>query len=187
MLVAGVFVFAVYIPQHKAIGKVKEEIAASERSIRDVPTRVAELESLRADLTRRMEYVNQARPGVPVDPDVHGVIHQVAELARNCNLQVWRLEPQAGAMRESYQTLPFKLNISGPYRGMLEFLKGLESSERLFQVLRFTIKQKNSKFGMNVDGDMDFVIYVNYAKNSDFSKINDSSAAPSTDTKGGGS
>lgn len=186
MLVAGVFVFAVYIPQHKAIGRVKEEIAASERSIRDVPTRVAELESLRADINRRMEFVNHARPSVPVNPDVHGVIHQVAELARNCDLQVWRLEPQTGTMHESYQSLPFKLSFSGPYRSMLEFVSGLESSERLFHTQRFTIKQKNARFGSNVDGDMDFVIYVNHAKSNDFSKNNDSSSSTPADTKGGG-
>jgi len=182
-LAAGAFVFAVYLPQHKACAKVRDEIAASERSIRDIPLRVAELELLKADVARRQTFLTAARAGVPLDPDVHGVIHRVAELARQSDLQVSRLEPLSGTSRESYQSLPFKLTFSGPFRGVLLFLKGLESRERLFHVQRFMLRQRNGKFGATIEGDIDFVIYVDHAKSNDFSEINGSSDPTAADTR----
>src|SRR6185369_11807637 len=123
----------------------------SERAIRDIPLRVAELELLKSDVTRRQTFLTAARTGVPFDPDVHGVIHRVAELARQSDLQVSRLEPLSATSRESFQSLPFKLTFSGPFRGALAFLKGLESRERLFHVLRFTLRQRYGKYGATIE------------------------------------
>ena len=163
-LMASVFLFAFYLPGHKASAVVRGEIANIEQSIRDIPLRVEELEQLRKEIEHREEYLARVQPAVPIDPDVHDLLDQVADLARNSSLSITRLQPLPIEIHESYQRLPFQLNFAGPYRGVVEFFKGIESGPRLFAVQKFSIRKENGKDKSAVQGDMQFSIYISHAE-----------------------
>lgn len=184
-LITGVFLFAFYLPGVKANARVMEDTRAAEESVRNIPLRVAEIEALRGDVKRRLEYLAGADTAVPVDPDVHSVIQQVAELARNSNLQITRLEPRVAVHAETYERIPFRLSFSGTFREMAAFLKGLESRERLFAIDQFTLKQKDTKNTQFVEADMDFSVFINHAEFSDFAGNDGSESREMADTENG--
>lgn len=179
--VTGTFLFAFYFPGYKTAAKIKDEIKAAETSIRDIPLRVAELESLKHDHQRRKEFLEKAKVSVPEDPDVHGVIEEVAVLAKKFDLQVTRLEPLTSVPFATFQQLPFRLNFSGKFRGIASFLKGLEDKQRLFTVQEFTLKQKNGKADEIVEGEMHFSVYVSDREISDSAGNNGTPAQKSSD------
>jgi Tfp pilus assembly protein PilO len=176
-LITSVFLFAFYLPESKQHDQLKQEIKEAEVAVVNVPVRLAEITALQEDVARREKYLAAARKSVPIDPDVHAVVQQMAELARNSELQITRLEPKTPVMSETYQRLPFRLSFAGTFRELATFLKGLESQERLFTVQQFTIKQKDTKNTSTVEADMDFSVYIGHAESSN-STGNDGSSVP---------
>lgn len=166
-LITGVFLFAFYLPGLKLGAQIKADIKVAEEAIKNVPLRVAELELLQNGIAARKAYIAKAREAIPTDPDVHGVIRQVADLARNSNLQITRLEPRTAVSYASFQELPFRMSFSGPFRNVATFLKGMESRGRLFAVQEFTLKQKDERNGKPVEGDLHFSVFIDDAEIAD--------------------
>lgn len=169
-LLTGLFLFLVYLPGHKAAMQLRRDIEATRQRISNVPQHVAELEALQQDLDEHVKFVRAARVTAPVNADVHSVINQVADLARQCDLVVTRLQPGTPEMHASYQQLPFQMSFSGPFAGVASFLRGIEDAPRLFTVQKFTLKKeagKNTKF---VQGDMNFSVYISDKESADLTE-----------------
>lgn len=182
-LITGVFLFAFYLPEAKVLAKVKQEIKAVQDEVQNIPFRLAEIESLQNDVTRRKTFVSNARAWVPFDPDVHAVIHQVAELARNSDLQITRLEPRAAVAHATFQEVPFRLSFSGSFREMATFFKGLESRDRLFTVQQFTLKQKDGKAASTIEADLHFSVLIGHAEFADSAENNGSRGGGAADKR----
>jgi Tfp pilus assembly protein PilO len=169
-LLTGVFLFLVYLPGHKAAIQLRREIEVTRQTIGNVPLHVAELEALQQELNEHTQFVRQARATAPVIADVHAVINQVTDLARQSDLVVTRLQPGTPEMHASYQQLPFQMSFSGPFHGVATFLKGIEDSPRLFTVQKFILKKETGKNKKSVQGDMNFSIYISDKDSSDLAE-----------------
>lgn len=174
-LLVAFFMFFVYLPNQRAAAKLKREIAAAEQSIRDIPLRLAELESLGKELALRGGHLRETERLMPTDADVHILVRQVADLAENSGLTVTQLKPLPKTVHQSYQALPFQVGFRGGFRGIAMFLKGLEAEERLFTVEELSLAAENEQTGRSVNADMHFSVYVRCAESSE-SADNDASS-----------
>jgi Tfp pilus assembly protein PilO len=183
-LIAAVFIFAVYRPMQKACSEAQREIAAADQSIRDIPLRLAELKSLEDEIRLREEYLQQHHQLIPENADLHSVLRQVTNLARNSNLSVSRLEPMPPVEYESYRVVPFRVSFTGDFRGVATFAKGLESCGRLFSIEEIALNAADDKRPLGTSGDMYFSVYARRAEISDSTENNTSQGQPGADNKG---
>ena len=181
-LLAAAFVFVVYRPSQRTEISIRREIAQAERSINDIPLRVAELESLGRDVEQRMTYLASTRKLVPRDRDVHIILSQIASLAEGASLTITRLEPLAPVPRETYGVLPFRVSLSGRFPGVLQFLRGLEERSRLFTTEELTLRQTSQAAG-TVEVDLHFSAYVIRSGYVDSAGNNASSGQAAVDTR----
>ncbi|MEX1097428.1 MAG: type 4a pilus biogenesis protein PilO [Planctomycetales bacterium] len=179
---AALFLFVVYLPGRKEFARIDAEIAAANGEIADVPQRVAELGRLRSEIARREEYLQETLRHVPSSGDVHGVVQEVARIARQADLKLTRLEPLTPAPQAAYQVVPFRVGFSGRFERIAEFLRGLESRERLIAVQELALSQEARRSGQDVQGTLDFHIYVRNAEFSDSTEKNDRSGRLASDT-----
>ena len=180
-VISAVFVLAVYLPGHKAGARIRKEIQAAEQSIHDIPLRLAELEALQRDVDRRAAYLKQTAGLVPAMAGLHDVIQDVARSGKLAGLEVTRLEPLEPVAFKSYRGLPFRLSFRGPFRGFLEFSKGLESKSRLMSIEEISLRRQNTKDTQVIDGDIRFYVYVNDSGSLDFDENRKSADARSAD------
>lgn len=173
-LLVAVFLFLVYLPGRKVSAAVERETAQAEQSIREIPRRIAELESLQQDIRTRNEYLHKTRRLLPRNADLHTVIRQVAYLANNSGLMVTRLEPVSVVEHDSYRTMPFRLSFKGRFRGMAMFLRGLEGRDRLFTVESFSLKLGNERAGDEIEADLHFSVYSRSEENAENGENNGS-------------
>lgn len=156
---AATFIFALYLPGHRDSIKVKAEIKSAEDSIREIPGKLAALERLTKDIEQSRSYLTKNRRLMPTDSDVGGVLREVSDLARNAGLQINRLEPQPPVEHETYIAQPFVLKFTGGFRGVMFFLRGLETRTRLYHIEEFSLKQENERIGETVETDMKFLVF----------------------------
>jgi Tfp pilus assembly protein PilO len=176
------FIFALYLPGHRDSIRVKTEIKSAEESIREIPGKLAALERLTKEVDSNRAYLGKNRRIIPTDPDIGGVLREVTDLARDAGLQVNRLEPQPPVEHETYVALPFVLKFTGGIRGVMFFLRGLESRARLFHVEGLAMKQENERAGENVETDMKFLVFPKRADSLDSTEKEGRTARALADT-----
>lgn len=168
--VASTFIFVLYLPGHRDSIKVTAEIKSAEESIREIPGKLTELERLKRGISERQGYLSKMQRLMPTETGIDGVLREVSELARNAGLQINRLEPQPPIEHETYLAQPFALKFTGGFRGVMSFLRGLETRQRLFHVEEFSLKQENERSGETVEADMKFLVFSKRADLPDSSE-----------------
>lgn len=174
-LLVAIFFLAVFMPERKKAARVRREIAETEQAIRDIPVRLAELESLDEQIARGNEYLKKTAPLVPLETDLHAVLREVSKLAEASNLSVTRLEPLVPAPYASFRAIPFRISFRGKFRQIAAFVRGLETRSRLFTIEELTLKCETPGSGTDAQGDIRFSVY---ARNRDPADSIENNASP---------
>lgn len=182
-LMVAVFVFLVYLPGQRADAATRREIAAADEIIRQIPQRVAELESLGREFRLRKQYLEVADQVMPAEGHLSSVLREVAEQAESAELQVTRLEPLTPVAQESYECIPIRIAIEGHFSRIAAFLHGLEKNPRLFTVKEMRLTSREWEEQGNIEGDVLFCVYACKADFSDSAEINESRAGSAADEK----
>ena len=182
-LMVVAFIFVIFLPGKKACAEIKREIADANKSIQEIPLRVAEVESLKKEIRKRQDYLKETDRLMPVDADLHAVIRQVAYLARNSNLDDGPLKPQPSIQHETYRVIPYQLSFTGDFRGIATFLHGLESQDRLFTVEEFDLTSRDESRPGTINGDITFSVYIRRAKVVNYNENDASSRQPRADNR----
>lgn len=180
-LLAATFLLVVHLPGSRRTRTLEREIQQAEQTIRSIPMRIAELESLRGENQRRRAYLSRTEALVPETVDVPGVLREVTELAERAGLDVVSLKPQKLISYKSYSEYPFQIQLVGGFHGVAEFLYGLETSRRLFAVDHFELTGESDRPGPRAPIDataqatVDFSVFTQIRGSAD-SSGNDASS-----------
>ncbi|WP_187782089.1 type IV pilus inner membrane component PilO [Gimesia chilikensis] len=168
-VVVALFTFVIYLPGLKSKQQLNKQIASIQEQIRAIPTKVEQLEQLQEELQQREAFINRMKKHIPTDKDTHRVLQRVAQLANSSSLTVSSLNPGEPVPYATYLRQPFTVNVSGPYKGLIQFLNGLDTDSRLFTVSNLML---TSQYGENtglVKGTVELSVYVLRDTESDFS------------------
>ncbi len=168
-VVVALFTFVIYLPGLKSKQQLNKQIASIQEEIRAIPTKVEQLELLQKELQQREAFINRMKKHIPTDKDTHRVLQRVAQLANSSSLTVSSLNPGEPVPYATYLRQPFTVNVSGPYKGLIQFLNGLDTDSRLFNVSNLML---TSQYGENkglIKGTIELSVYVLRDTESDFS------------------
>lgn len=168
-VVVALFTFVIYLPGLKSKQQLNKQIASIQEEIRAIPTKVEQLELLQKELQQREAFIKRMKTHIPTDKDTHRVLQRVAQLANSSSLTVSSLNPGEPVPYATYLRQPFTVNVSGPYKGLIQFLNGLDTDSRLFNVSNLML---TSQYGENtglVKGTVELSVYVLRDTESNFS------------------
>jgi|GEM_PF-1283574 len=168
-IVVALFTFVIYLPGLKNKQQLNKQIAAIQEEISKVPEKVQQLEELHKELDRRKAFITRLSGHIPSNRDTHQVLQRVALLANTSALTVSALNPGDPVPHETYLRQPFTLNVSGPYSGLMQFLNGLDTENRLFTVSNLTLAKQDGENKKNIKGTIELSVYVLRDNQSDFS------------------
>lgn len=180
---SGAFLFFFYLPERKAAQDLRAEITQLQASIKRVPIRVAELESLKREIALREDFLKKSRAWMPAKADVPAVLEQVSRLADGANLKVTRLEPKTAERAHSYHSIPFRVTFRGRFSGIAGFLRGLENHERTVTFEELTLKHDQEDRQQTSQADLHFSVYADGSEFNDSAGINDSGNESVADTR----
>lgn len=178
-VVVALFTFVIYLPGLKSKQQLNKQIASIQEEIRAIPTKVEQLELLQKELQQREAFIKRMKTHIPTDKDTHRVLQRVAQLANSSSLTVSSLNPGEPVPYATYLRQPFTVNISGPYKGLIQFLNGLDTDSRLFTVSNLMLTSQNSENKKFVKGTIELSVYVLRDTESDFSDFKENRVSQS--------
>ena len=158
------FLFVIYVPGQHACQNAESQIHAAEQMMAQVPNRVAELESLRKQLRDLNAYLEQTETVIPKNPDLQGVISDVARLADRHRLCITRLEPLETVERETIAIQTFQVALSGAFSDVVAFLCGLESQRRVYCIRSLTMEREDRGNGEEIGCEVKFTAFSRRAE-----------------------
>ena len=182
-LLAAGYYFLIFRPGVSAVSQVRRGIESAQQQVREIPERVAHLESLQKEVERREDYLRDVIRQIPREQELHNVIGEVTRLAEGAGFKIVRLEPLPRIPAETYEIAPFQATLTGGFDSLSAFLTALEGHRRLFAVRDLAISHENEKTGKVEKMDVNFAVYVIRGEKPDFSNKADSSAAAHADSR----
>ena len=172
--IVGFFVLVVYLPGERACQAARREITVANRTIDSAPMLIQQA-AMRYEKQAEQELAIQKIDRLLDDEnELHGVLEKVANLAHAAGLKMDRIQPLATVTRETYRVVPYQVTISGNFRRIAHYLRGLESQPALFAVERLQLKSESERNSDILKADLTFSVFVKRASLADFSEKGDS-------------
>ncbi len=125
------FITGIVRPQQLKATMIEAEITEMQRVLSTLPHQIADFERTEKQLDRWRERTRKQNDLVSSHTAVAEVLHEVAELARQSQVSITRLEPLPQQDFASYADHPFSLACKGEFGSLAKFLSGLETQPRL--------------------------------------------------------
>lgn len=137
----------VFRPVNAEINKARSEIAQKERTLEKLS--VATKQS--ADLAKANSEVASAigliESRLPTGKEVDKILEQVANLARQSNLEIPRVKAQKPVAAAKYMEQPLEMSIVGDFDDFYNFLLRLEQLDRITRLLNVKLSRQDKADG----------------------------------------
>lgn len=140
LLVAGNYVVFV--------SPLEDEIANSDRQIRDLDTQLVNKRAIARDLTRyRIEVerlkqrLNEALTLLPNEAEIPELLQKIAALVEQSDCTMSVFEPQAEVAQGFYAKIPVKMRIQGNYHSIAVFYDKVAKLARIVNVTDIALRE----------------------------------------------
>lgn len=121
-------------PRSRAKAKVAKELAAAKQSELDLRQSLAQLSKLAANSQAREAELARFATLIPSDPDLAGAILLLNDTARQAGVDWSSFAPATSAAGAGPVTLSFSIGIGGSFGQIFDYLRRLETLDRLVVV-----------------------------------------------------
>ena len=160
------FFCGVLRPGHLKAKVVEVEVLQIQSRLMSLPVQIAEREHLQGKLGERREQSERLATLAPLQVDVSDVLHEVAQLARQSQVTITRLEPMPQNDFASYSALPFSLGCKGEFSCVAKFLSGLETQSRLVTFGEVALTRGTDSNDRHVQASVSFSVYSRHANSA---------------------
>jgi type IV pilus assembly protein PilO len=148
-IVAGGFIYFIYIPKNNQIEALKTRIANLSQEIKVNEARVQRLEALKQENALLQQQLAQQMEQLPPEAEVPALLKQVSELGTRIGLdfKLWKPSGQKPGPNGLYTEIPVDVEVAGGYHSVAMFFDRISKLRRIVNVV--DIKMTNAKIERN--------------------------------------
>jgi type IV pilus assembly protein PilO len=139
ILLAGLFVWFVYIPTTEEIGKTQEQIAALEQKLNKAKVMVKRLQQFEAEWVEVDTQFKEALKLLPNTKEIPSLLKGITQLGSDSQLEFRLFSPQKERAQDFYVEIPVSIEVSGSYHNVAVFFDKVGSMERIINILNVSM------------------------------------------------
>ncbi len=146
VVLAGLFVWLVFLPTKKEIQKTKQEIVRLDRKLAQARIRARNLKKFEAELKEVDAEFKQALKLLPNEKEIPALLRSITQLGADSNLTFVLFSPKKERVKEFYVEIPIQMEVRGKYHDAATFFYRIGKMDRIVKILDFSMKpvKKNS-------------------------------------------
>jgi Tfp pilus assembly protein PilO len=164
--VAIAWVFLVFLPIHKAIGRLQEQSRDMQQYREQSYARLPVLKRTGRGLADIRRTIARWNDTTPSRHELTVLLGKLTALARSAGLQITRFDPEPVVAHDRLGQAPLSMRVTGPFASVFGFLAKVESLPRIIWVDDLEI-EKPEKTGENVSCSLRLSIFVDKSDISD--------------------
>jgi len=154
VLIAGLYVYVIYLPQQKKLESLNRQSADLERKLVNDRKIAANLPVFEAEYEKMQERLKEALKELPNDKEIPKLLTSIASTAKENGLQVLYFKPGTEVPKGFYAEVPVSLKLEGSYHQIAKFFYDVGSLSRIVNLSKVTMggaKQEGGRLTLSVD------------------------------------
>jgi len=139
-VLAGLFVYFVYLPKTEDIAKTKTQIAELRQKLNRTKIRAKRLKQFNAELARVDTQFREALKLLPNKKEIPNLLRTVTQLGTDSNLEFRLFSPKGERARDFFMEIPVSIEVSGSYHNVAIFFEKVGNMERIVNILNVSMK-----------------------------------------------
>ena len=134
VLLAGVFIWFIWLPKTEEIKKTETEISNLDRQINQAKIKAKDLETLNATKAQVDIQFQEALLLLPNEKEIPSLLRKLTELGAESQLDVRSIQPQNERPKEFYLEIPIAIEVRGEYHNVAVFFDKIGHMERIMNI-----------------------------------------------------
>lgn len=146
-VIAGAFVWFVFLPQQEELKRLQEESRRLEVRLQQDQRIANNLPKFQAEYERLKKRLEDALTELPNKQEIPSLLTSIAAVAKDNGLDVVRFQPGGEVNKGFYAEVPVSLRLSGTYHQVALFSYAVSKLPRIVNLVNLDLKPKNTEGG----------------------------------------
>jgi len=139
ILLAGLFIWFVYLPKSEQIEATRQEIKKLEAKLNQAMVKARALEKFEAEFAQVDAQFVEALNLLPNTKEIPGLLKAITQLGTDSQLEFVLFSPQKEKAKDFYMEIPVAIEVSGSYHNVAVFFDKVGSMERIINILNVSM------------------------------------------------
>lgn len=139
ILLAGLFVWFIYIPKSKQIDAAGKEIAKLETKLNQAKVRAKALKKFQEEYAVVDLQFTEALKLLPNTKEIPSLLKAITQLGADSQLEFVLFSPQRERPKDFYMEIPVAIEVSGSYHNVAVFFDKVGNMERIINILNVSM------------------------------------------------
>ena len=145
VLLAGLFVYFVYLPKSEEIATTREEIAKLQQKLNQAIVRVRALKKFEAEYAEVDAQFQEALKLLPNTKEIPTLLKSITQLGTDSQLEFLLFSPQRERAQDFFMEIPVSIEVSGTYHNVAIFFDKVGQMERIVNILNVSMTPQKER------------------------------------------
>ena len=145
VLLAGLFIYFVYLPKSEEIAKTREEIAKLQQKLNQAIVRAKALKKFEAEYAEVDTQFQEALKLLPNTKEIPSLLKSITQLGTDSNLEFLLFSPQRERAQDFFMEIPVSIEVSGTYHNVAIFFDKVGQMERIVNILNVSMTPQKER------------------------------------------
>jgi type IV pilus assembly protein PilO len=145
VLLAGLFVYFVYIPKTEEIATTREEIAKLQQKLNQAVVRARALKKFEAEYAEVDAQFQEALRLLPNTKEIPSLLKSITQLGTDSQLEFLLFSPQKERAQDFFMEIPVSIEVSGTYHNVAIFFDKVGQMERIVNILNVSMTPQKER------------------------------------------
>jgi len=145
VLLAGLFVYFVYLPKTEEIAKTREEIAKLQQKLNQAVVKARALKKFEAEYAEVDAQFQEALKLLPNTKEIPSLLKSITQLGTDSQLEFLLFSPQRERAQDFFMEIPVSIEVSGTYHNVAIFFDKVGQMERIVNILNVSMTPQKER------------------------------------------
>ncbi len=145
VLLAGLFVYFVYIPYSEEIAKSRVEIAKLQQRLNQAIVRARALKKFEAEYAEVDAQFQEALKLLPNTKEIPSLLKSITQLGTDSQLEFLNFSPQRERPQDFFMEIPVSIEVKGTYHNFAVFFDKVGQMERIVNILNVSMTPQKER------------------------------------------
>jgi len=145
VLLAGLFVYFVYMPYSEEIAKSREEIAKLQQRLNQAIVRARALKKFETEYAEVDAQFQEALKLLPNTKEIPSLLKSITQLGTDSQLEFLNFSPQRERPQDFFMEIPVSIEVKGTYHNVAVFFDKVGQMERIVNILNVSMTPQKER------------------------------------------
>jgi type IV pilus assembly protein PilO len=145
VLLAGLFIYLIYIPKTEQIATTREEIAKLQQKLNQAIVRARALKKFEVEYAEVDAQFQEALNLLPNTKEIPSLLKSITQLGTDSQLEFLLFSPQRERAQDFFMEIPVSIEVSGTYHNVAIFFDKVGQMERIVNILNVSMTPQKDR------------------------------------------